>query len=352
MTALTVHASKEYEILIGRGLLDKAGETAAKVWKGRTAAVVSDTNVAPRYLQRVKASLEKAGFTVPFYIFTAGERSKTVGTWFSLMEFLAKHRLTRADGVVALGGGVVGDLAGFAASSYLRGVGYLQVPTTVLAAVDSSVGGKTAVDLPQGKNLAGAFYQPDGVLCDLDTWDTLPADVLSDGCAEVIKYGMICDSDLLDSLEREDFRKAPEAVTARCVSWKRDIVERDERDRGERQLLNLGHTAGHGIEAASGYTVSHGQAVAVGMTILTRAAVSLGLCPGEVLPRLEALLKKYDLPTETEFSPDELYEHTLSDKKRAGDSMTIVVPTGWGHSKLQTVSVTDWREWLERGLTR
>ena len=351
MTTLTVHASKKYDVLIGRGLLDKAGETAAGLWRGRTAALVSDSNVAPRYLRRVKDSLEGAGFAVPCYVFPAGEQSKTAGTWLSLMEFLAERRLTRADGIVALGGGVVGDLAGFAASSFLRGVGYLQVPTTVLAAVDSSVGGKTAIDLPQGKNLVGAFCQPDGVLCDLDAWRTLPPDVLSDGCAEVIKYGMIRDPALLDSLEREDFRKDPEGVTARCVSLKRDMVERDERDLGERQLLNLGHTAGHGIEAASGYTVSHGRAVAAGMTILTGAAVSLGLCPEGVLPRLEALLRKYGLPTETDLSPAELYEHTLSDKKRAGDTMTIVVPTGWGQSKLQTVSVPQWRDWLERGMT-
>lgn len=352
MTTLTISASKRYEVVIGRGLLEQVGERAAKLWKGRTAALVSDSHVAPLYLDRVRESLENAGFTVLPFVFPAGETSKTAATWISLMECLADYPLTRADGLVALGGGVVGDLTGFAAATYLRGVGYLQVPTTLLAAVDSSVGGKTAIDLPQGKNLVGAFYQPDGVVCDLDTWHTLPAEVLSDGCAEVIKYGMIADSTLLDSLERGDFRKDPERIVARCVTMKGDIVERDEKDRGERQLLNLGHTAGHGIESCSGFQISHGRAVAVGMTILTRAAVSYGMCPGEVLPRLQALLRQYDLPTETDFSPDELYAHSLSDKKRAGDRMTIVIPTDWGKSKLQTISVAEWREWLERGLAR
>ena len=197
---------------------------------------------------------------------------------------MAARRLTRADGLIALGGGVVGDLAGFAAATFLRGIGFLQLPTTLLAAVDSSVGGKTAIDLTNGKNLAGAFYQPQAVLCDLDTLDTLPAEVFADGCAEVIKYGMIGDPALLARLETADFRADPEELVARCVAQKRDLVEQDEFDTGARQLLNLGHTLGHGVEACSGYTVSHGRAVAIGMTLVTRAAVAFGRCPAEVLP--------------------------------------------------------------------
>ncbi|MFR1232834.1 MAG: 3-dehydroquinate synthase family protein [Evtepia gabavorous] len=178
----------------------------------------------------------------------------------------------------------MGDLAGFAAATFLRGIGFLQLPTTLLAAVDSSVGGKTAIDLTNGKNLAGAFYQPQAVLCDLDTLDTLPAEVFADGCAEVIKYGMIGDPALLARLETVDFRADPEELVARCVAQKRDLVEQDEFDTGARQLLNLGHTLGHGVEACSGYTVSHGRAVAIGMTLVTRAAVAFGRCPAEVLP--------------------------------------------------------------------
>lgn len=262
MTTVTVRASRPYEVTIGRGLLDTVGRQAAGQWKGRSAAVVSDSTVAPLYLNRVKDSLERAGFQVHSFVFPAGEDQKNGGTYLKLLEFLAARRLTRADGLIALGGGVVGDLAGFAAATFLRGIGFLQLPTTLLAAVDSSVGGKTAIDLTNGKNLAGAFYQPQAVLCDLDTLDTLPAEVFADGCAEVIKYGMIGDPALLARLETVDFRADPEELVARCVAQKRNLVEQDEFDTGARQLLNLGHTLGHGVEACSGYTVSHGRAVA------------------------------------------------------------------------------------------
>ena len=225
MTTVTVRASRPYEVTIGRGLLDTVGRQAAGQWKGRSAAVVSDSTVAPLYLNRVKDSLERAGFRVHSFVFPAGEDQKNGGTYLKLLEFLAARRLTRADGLIALGGGVVGDLAGFAAATFLRGIGFLQLPTTLLAAVDSSVGGKTAIDLTNGKNLAGAFYQPQAVLCDLDTLDTLPAEVFADGCAEVIKYGMIGDPALLARLETVDFRADPEELVARCVAQKRDLVE-------------------------------------------------------------------------------------------------------------------------------
>lgn len=218
MTTVTVRASRPYEVTIGRGLLDTVGRQAAGQWKGRSAAVVSDSTVAPLYLNRVKDSLERAGFQVHSFVFPAGEDQKNGGTYLKLLEFLAARRLTRADGLIALGGGVVGDLAGFAAATFLRGIGFLQLPTTLLAAVDSSVGGKTAIDLTNGKNLAGVFYQPQAVLCDLDTLDTLPAEVFADGCAEVIKYGMIGDPALLARLETVDFRADPEELVARCVA--------------------------------------------------------------------------------------------------------------------------------------
>ena len=350
MTTVTVRASRPYEVTIGRGLLDTVGRQAAGQWKGRSAAVVSDSTVAPLYLNRVKDSLERAGFRVHSFVFPAGEDQKNGGTYLKLLEFLAARRLTRADGLIALGGGVVGDLAGFAAATFLRGIGFLQLPTTLLAAVDSSVGGKTAIDLTNGKNLAGAFYQPQAVLCDLDTLDTLPAEVFADGCAEVIKYGMIGDPALLARLETVDFRADPEELVARCVAQKRDLVEQDEFDTGARQLLNLGHTLGHGVEACSGYTVSHGRAVAIGMTLVTRAAVAFGRCPAEVLPRLRRLLERYGLPDATAYSAQALYEKTLSDKKRSGDTISLVVPIAWGASQLVRIPVSDLPAWIERGL--
>ena len=350
MTTVTVRASRPYEVTIGRGLLDTVGRQAAGQWKGRSAAVVSDSTVAPLYLNRVKDSLERAGFQVHSFVFPAGEDQKNGGTYLKLLEFLAARRLTRADGLIALGGGVVGDLAGFAAATFLRGIGFLQLPTTLLAAVDSSVGGKTAIDLTNGKNLAGVFYQPQAVLCDLDTLDTLPAEVFADGCAEVIKYGMIGDPALLARLETVDFRADPEELVARCVAQKRDLVEQDEFDTGARQLLNLGHTLGHGVEACSGYTVSHGRAVAIGMTLVTRAAVAFGRCPAEVLPRLRRLLERYGLPDATAYSAQALYEKTLSDKKRSGDAMSLVVPIAWGASQLVRIPVSELPAWIERGL--
>ena len=350
MTTVTVRASRPYEVTIGRGLLDTVGRQAAGQWKGRSAAVVSDSTVAPLYLNRVKDSLARAGFRVHSFVFPAGEDQKNGGTYLKLLEFLAARRLTRADGLIALGGGVVGDLAGFAAATFLRGIGFLQLPTTLLAAVDSSVGGKTAIDLTNGKNLAGAFYQPQAVLCDLDTLDTLPAEVFADGCAEVIKYGMIGDPALLARLETVDFRADPEELVARCVAQKRDLVEQDEFDTGARQLLNLGHTLGHGVEACSGYTVSHGRAVAIGMTLVTRAAVAFGRCPAEVLPRLRRLLERYGLPDATAYSAQALYEKTLSDKKRSGDTISLVVPIAWGASQLVRIPVSELPAWIERGL--
>ena len=350
MTTVTVRASRPYEVTIGRGLLDTVGRQAAGQWKGRSAAVVSDSTVAPLYLNRVKDSLERAGFRVHSFVFPAGEDQKNGGTYLKLLEFLAARRLTRADGLIALGGGVVGDLAGFAAATFLRGIGFLQLPTTLLAAVDSSVGGKTAIDLTNGKNLAGAFYQPQAVLCDLDTLDTLPAEVFADGCAEVIKYGMIGDPALLARLETVDFRADPEELVARCVAQKRDLVEQDEFDTGARQLLNLGHTLGHGVEACSGYTVSHGRAVAIGMTLVTRAAVAFGRCPAEVLPRLRRLLERYGLPDATAYSAQALYEKTLSDKKRSGDTISLEVPIAWGASQLVRIPVSELPAWIERGL--
>ena len=350
MTTVTVRASRPYEVTIGRGLLDTVGRQAAGQWKGRSAAVVSDSTVAPLYLNRVKDSLERAGFRVHSFVFPAGEDQKNGGTYLKLLEFLAARRLTRADGLIALGGGVVGDLAGFAAATVLRGIGFRPLPTTLLAAVDSSVGGKTAIDLTNGKNLAGAFYQPQAVLCDLDTLDTLPAEVFADGCAEVIKYGMIGDPALLARLETVDFRADPEELVARCVAQKRNLVEQDEFDTGARQLLNLGHTLGHGVEACSGYTVSHGRAVAIGMTLVTRAAVAFGRCPAEVLPRLRRLLERYGLPDATAYSAQALYEKTLSDKKRSGDAISLVVPIAWGASQLVRIPVSELPAWIERGL--
>ncbi|MGN0184050.1 MAG: 3-dehydroquinate synthase [Aristaeellaceae bacterium] len=350
MRTIHIAASREYDVHIGSGLLDELGSRAADMLRGRNAVIVTDSNVAPLYLDRALSSMRAAGFNAEGYVIPAGEASKCGTTYLNLVNFLAERHLTRTDGLVALGGGVVGDLTGFAAATYLRGVGLIQVPTTLLACVDSSVGGKTAIDLPAGKNLCGAFYQPWLVLCDPETIESLPDSVLSDGCAEVIKYGMLGDGDLLRRLQEVHIRDQLEAVIARCVEMKRDVVEGDEFDTGRRQLLNLGHTFAHSIEKLSDYTIPHGSAVAVGMQIITRAALKKGLCPQECLDTLEVLLKKYSLPTETQYSPEQLAEVALSDKKRKGDTLTLVVPCAWGESALRPVPVNELADWARAGL--
>lgn len=350
MKCIHICASKEYDVCIGRGLLNELGTHAKEVLRGRSVMVVSDSNVAPLYLQRALQSLHTAGFETCSFSFPAGEESKNGHTYLNLLNALAQKKLTRTDALIALGGGVVGDLTGFTAATYLRGIQCIQIPTTLLACVDSSVGGKTAIDLPAGKNLAGAFYQPDLVLCDPALIETLLEDVFADGCAEVIKYGMLGSAELLNRLQEKHIRDQLDYVIAKCVEMKRDVVEGDEFDTGRRQLLNLGHTFAHSIEKLSAYRISHGRAVAMGMRIITRAAVEKGFCGAECLNALEALLKKYALPTECAYSAEELANIALSDKKRAGKQIHLAVPCGFGESMLHSIAVDALPDWARAGL--
>ncbi|MDY3225009.1 MAG: 3-dehydroquinate synthase [Candidatus Faecousia sp.] len=349
MNTVTVSASKTYDILIGSGLLPSLGAEVKKLGKAQKVCVVSESNVFPLYGQTVVTSLESAGFSVVRYVFSAGEESKNGSVFLDLLNFLAQNGLTRSDMIVALGGGVTGDLAGFAAASFLRGIRFVQVPTTLLAAVDSSVGGKTAIDLPAGKNLAGAFYQPDLVACDTDALSALPRFEYENGMAEVIKYGLLSDAELFSRLESPSGISMGEMI-ARCVSIKRDLVNRDERDVGDRQLLNLGHTFGHGIEKDSGYSIPHGRAVAAGMGIMARACAAKGLCPQDVPVLLAKMLDRYNLPCDTGYDPDALFAATLSDKKRASGGITLVVIREIGRCELMKVSLDEAREFLRLGL--
>ena len=350
MTTVTVKASRTYDVQIGSGLLQKAGESLARLLPPpRTVCVVSDDTVFPLWGDVLCTSLKAAGYTVKTFVFAAGEASKTTDTLLRLWNTLAELGLTRTDCLAALGGGVVGDLTGFAAATFLRGIPFVQFPTTLLSMVDSSVGGKTGVDLPAGKNLVGAFNQPLGVFCDVDTLKTLPDNIFADGCAEVIKYGYIGDGELLSVL-KNDFSSDPESVIARCVTDKRDIVQQDEFDKGCRGLLNLGHTAGHAVEACSDFAISHGSAVAIGMVIMTRAAIQNGLCDAAVLPHMLDLLKAYHLPTECSFDAAELARVAKGDKKRAGDSITLVLPKTLGESVLYPIPIEELEAFLCSGL--
>ncbi len=349
MKTVTVSASKVYDIIIDKGILDRAGKLAATVVKPSRAAILTDSNVAPLYAERLESSLGAAGFEPVIFTVAAGERSKSAESYLSLLSFLAQNHITRSDCIFALGGGVVGDLAGFAAATYLRGIKFIQIPTTLLAMVDSSVGGKTAIDIPEGKNLVGAFYQPSLVICDYSTLDTLPENIFADGCAEVIKYGIINDRPLFEKL-KSPIMPQIEDIIENCVRDKRDIVNQDERDVGIRQLLNLGHTAAHSIEALSSFAISHGSAVAIGTALISRAAVSLGLCPEADLDEIISMIKSYRLPTECPYRASELARIALSDKKRAGGKISLIMPCGIGNSQIKEINVSELEDIFSRGL--
>ncbi|MDR1410245.1 MAG: 3-dehydroquinate synthase [Oscillospiraceae bacterium] len=324
--------NKSYPVHIGAGLLAQL-TTLPGVPTPKTAMLVSDSNVDVLYAGRVMQSLTTAGIRAVKFVFPAGEERKNLGVYGQLLEAMAKARLTRADNIFALGGGVVGDLAGFAAATYLRGIRFVQIPTTLLAAVDSSVGGKTGVNLGAGKNLAGAFWQPDAVICDTDALATLPPKRIADGLAEMLKHGMIADAALFDSLCRADTLGAIAALIPRNVEIKAVVVGEDECERGNRALLNFGHTIAHAIEKHSDYVITHGHAVALGMLAVTRAAERQGLC-APCANILEAALTKHNLPTACPYTVDELLPYVLSDKKRGADEITLVIPQRIGECVL------------------
>ena len=345
MKTITVSASKEYDVLIGKGLLKDIGNLLSdKLHRTCRIAIISDSHIYPIYGAAVSEQLTGAGYQVVHYVFPAGESSKNAATYLEILNFLAENQITRSDAVLALGGGVTGDMTGFAAATYLRGIDYIQVPTSLLAMVDSSVGGKTAIDLPAGKNLVGAFYQPRLVVCDLDTLNTLPEAVFCDGCAEVIKYGVLYDAKLFDHLAANGLDFDCESVVSRCVELKRDVVADDEYDTGARQKLNLGHTIGHGIEAQSNFTITHGQAVAIGMAMVCKAGCT------DIYDRLITVLQKFKLPYRTNFTAKQLYTSALSDKKRSGGTVNLIIPTAIGNCNIVPMPVTKLETFIEEGL--
>ena len=350
MTTIHVTASRDYDVLVQPGLLDDAGAQIAQVLgTGRTAAIVSGETVAGLYAARLAASLTRAGFRTVTFTYPGGEHCKTLATYAALLDFLAAHRLSRSDLIVALGGGVTGDLAGFAAATYQRGIPFVQVPTTLLAAVDSSVGGKTAINLRAGKNQLGCFHQPAAVICDTEAFSTLPEREVRSGSAEIIKYGVIGDEGFFESLGEEPISARYEAVVECCVSMKRDFVARDEFDRGDRRYLNFGHTIGHAAERCSGYTLPHGYAVAMGMAAISRAAESFGISEKGTAERIEKMLKRYGLPTEINFARDDMLDAMLLDKKSDGSSVALIVPERIGRCRIENAGAAELCEWLKAG---
>lgn len=348
-----------YDIIIGRGVLAEAGAQIRAVCPTacRRAAVITDSNVGPLYAKAVLQCLAAAGLETALFVFPAGETSKNHATLLEIYAFLARENVTRADVVVALGGGVAGDTAGFAAATYLRGVTLVQIPTTLLAQIDSSIGGKTGVDLPEGKNLVGAFYAPHRVLCDPDTLSTLPERVFRDGLAEALKYGCIFDPALFRTLTGAGAFPAQHSaasdatldrVIARCIDLKRGVVERDALEAGERMLLNFGHTLGHAIEKHYRYkTYTHGEAVGIGMVLAARAGERNGLTAPGTAGVIVGALAKAGLPTRCPVPVRELIPDALGDKKRAGDFIRLILLKEVGRGFIHSVQVARLGEFFD-----
>lgn len=359
MIKITVTASRTYQVLMAQGLLSQVGSQIYEMTKLRKngpqkICIVTDDIVRDLYCCEVQDSLRTQGYETSVFVFPHGEHSKTLKTLSDLLEFLAEQQFTRSDMLVALGGGITGDLTGFAAASYLRGIEFIQIPTTLLAAVDSSVGGKTGVNLGAGKNLAGAFWQPSLVLFDPNALQTLSPDLLRDGLAETIKAGAIADADLFKTIQQCETINAPEMLTtlaARAVEIKRAVVEEDERDTGARQLLNFGHTIGHAIEKCSSFEISHGHAVAMGMDIVSKAAFAMGWSREDCFTLIRKALRQFHFPLDCPYSAAQLTEAARKDKKRLGDTITLVIPQTPGTCILKQVPIEELEHFITIGLT-
>ncbi len=350
MNQITVQTSQPYHIFIGEHLLGQTGEYVRKVSRCKKAAVITDDIVASYYLKEVEGSLQKAGIETCSHVFPNGEASKCHAALLDVYEFLTCNELTRTDLIVALGGGVVGDLAGFAAATYLRGIDFVQIPTTFLAQIDSSVGGKTAVDTPHGKNLVGAFHQPVLVLCDLQTLSTLPEENFKDGVGEAIKYGMIKDAHLFDLLRTGACKDHLLEVVTTCIDIKRIIVENDEKDKGERMLLNFGHTVGHAVENYMNYQLTHGKCVGIGMAVITKAAARAGLNHIDVYHAVVEALKAYDMPYCLDINYDTALNACLSDKKRDKDEIRCILIKTIGEGYVHTMKASEFKPFALKGV--
>ena len=347
---LTTPDGETYPILTGSGLLHTCGQEIAALTKPCRVMIVSDSNVAPLYLDRVKASLSAAGFAVNTHVVSAGEESKSIGVLGALLESFAEAHLTRTDLAVALGGGVIGDLTGFAAGCYLRGIRFVQMPTTLLSAVDASVGGKTAVNLRHGKNLAGLFHQPIGVYCDTDSLRTLHPHELADGAAEAIKTGILGDPELFAIYETGDPAAQYEEIIARSVAYKAKIVTEDPTEKGVRKLLNLGHTAAHAIERLSDFGISHGHAVAIGTAIVARASVKRGIMKNDDAVRIINTLKRSSLPVFCPYGAADMAKIAALDKKAAAASITVILPETIGRCRLEVMPIAELETLFADGL--
>ena len=354
MKKINIDLGKDsYTIYIEKGLLDQAGSYIKPLTKAEKVAIITDSAIDPLYGGRLEASIAAAGFAVRRIVIPAGEESKNADQLLALYAALADFGISRSDLIITLGGGVPGALGGFAAATYLRGVPFVQIATSIIAQVDSSVGGKVAIDLPSGKNQAGAFYQPKAVLIDSQLLATLPERFIRDGLGEVIKYGCIRDAELLSLLERLDEKALPDywdEIIETCCRIKATVVEHDVYDTGERMILNFGHTIGHAIERFYGFGhYTHGEGVAAGMAMLTARTEELGLTEKGTSQRLEAVLKKYHLPCRVDAAAADLLPFIGHDKKKRGSRMTLIILDRIGSCRLLPVETADLPTYVRGG---
>ena len=345
-------ASKSYDVIIGKDAIELLGSEAKKIAPGAVKVlVVSESNVAPLYLDKVKDELEGAGFEVADYVFEAGEQNKNINEIAGMWNKMAETGFTRTDFVVGLGGGVTTDMAGFAASTFLRGIKVIQVPTSLLAMVDASVGGKTGIDIPMGKNQVGAFWQPSLVLEDISFLKTLPDEVFTEGMGEVTKHAFIMDLELFEKLYKAggDIRSDEdllEEIVCMNVADKASVVGEDETDNGRRQTLNFGHTVGHVIERDSGFTKPHGICVAKGMGIVIDACVRAGTLAPEDAEKMKALLKLYKLPVTDSITPEAIVEGAMNDKKKRGDTLSVILVNKIGKAEIKKMTAEEFLKFL------
>lgn len=336
-------AEKSYPIYIEKGLISNIGAEIKKIYKNNKIAIITDKNVDSFYGEKVKENIENSGFKVQKHVLEPGEKSKSVETLLRVYDELLDFEITRGDLIIALGGGVIGDLTGFAAATLLRGVPFIQIPTSLLAQIDSSIGGKVAVDLPKGKNLVGNFYHPEAVFIDPEMLNTLDERFLYDGMAEVIKYGCIKEKELFNNLlgykNKEELMNNMDYIIYTCCSIKKEIVERDEKDTGDRMLLNFGHTIGHAIEKYFNYeNYTHGEAVALGMYAITKKSEEMNITKKGTSELIKDILGKYNLQYEIQLEDKEKILKAIAlDKKSKGSHISLVLIKDIGESYLHKI---------------
>lgn len=344
---ITIKTNNPYKILIGENLLQYSGEYVKKFTQAKKVLIITDNIVYDLYANIISISLKDAGFKVFYFIFNHGEQSKNLKNVEKIYSYLVENEFTRSDLIIALGGGVAGDIAGFAAATYMRGIDYIQIPTTLLSQIDSSIGGKTGVNLLQGKNLVGAFYQPRLVLIDINTLNTLSNEIISDGMAEAIKYALIKSSSLFYKIKNYSLNDIILELIIECINIKKEIVEKDENELGNRKLLNFGHTLGHAIEKFYNYSrYSHGQAVAIGIASIVRSCEKLSLTKKGTYCELISVLKKYNLPYSIDCNIDDLVSIAKTDKKASGQCLDIILIESIGTSYVKRISKVDFKKYI------